>query len=445
MTPRVLRRALFPLALIAAIVTGFMLFGPPSATSTSTVAQMAPAGAGSGPYSAPEGATDAEREIATQYETVRQYPDTVDAYVLLGAAYLQRIRESGDPTDYERASAAFDAALARQPDNVNALIGLGVLRLARHDFAGALTVGERAVQLAPKTARAHGVVVDALTELGRYDEAVAAAQRMVDLRPDLTSLSRVSYQRELRGDIDGAIDAMARAFDAAAGSPAENREYLRVLIGDLHLLKGDIATAEQIYATSLEAVPGFVWANAGLGRVATARRDHAAAVEFYRAAADALPLPEFLVAQGDAERAAGMTDAAEGTFELLRAMQALLTANGVDVQLELALFEANNGDPQAAVELARRAYAIQPNVKAADALAWALYRAGQLDEARRFSDEALSLGSRYGQFRYHAGMIALAAGDVDAARAQLELALAAAGTLRAADAAAAEEALAGLR
>jgi tetratricopeptide (TPR) repeat protein len=445
MMRKIVRRGLFPVALLVAVVAGFMLFGPPSASSAPSLADMAPAGAGSGPYSVPETATATEREIATRYETLRNYPDTVDAYVMLGNAYVQRVRETGDPTDYERASAAFDAALTRQPDNVDALIGQGVLRLAQHDFDGALAVGERAAQLSPMTARAQGVVVDALTELGRYDEAVAAAQRMVDLRPDLASLSRVSYQRELRGDVDGAIDAMARAFDAGAGSAVENREYLRVLIGDLHLMKGEIDTAEQIYDASLHTLPGFVWANAGLGRVATAREDHARAVELYRSAADTLPLPEFLVALGEAEEAAGMPDAAAGTMELVGAMQTLFAENGVDVELELALFEANHGDPQTAVELARRAYATQPNVKAADALAWALHRAGQTDEARRYSDEALRLGSPYGPFHYHAGIIALAAGDAEAARQELELALEARGTLSASDAAAAEAALAELR
>ena len=60
---------------------------------------------------------------------------------------------------------------------------------------------------------------------------------------------------------------------------------------------------------------------------------------------------------------------------------------------------------------------------AADALAWALYADGQYDEARRFADEALRLGTPYGSFLYHAGMIARAQGDTDAARDFLSRAL----------------------
>lgn len=440
---RIARRIWFPVSLLAAVAILFVAFGPPAADSSAArLRQMAPPGAGNGPYVAPEGASATEREIAKRYEIVRAAPDTVDAYVLLGDAYLQHVRETADPQDYSRAEAALQKARSRAPDNADALIGLGVLALARHDFSGALTLGQQAVALAPSTSRAHGVIVDALTELGRYDEAVQSAQRMVDLRPDLASLSRVAYQRELRGDIDGAIEAMARAFDASAGTLPETREYLRVLIGDLHLLKGDEARATQIYSASLEVIPGFVPATAGMARAAVARGDLSSAIDYYGQATDSLPLPELLVALGEVQQAAGLADDADRTYELVRAMQKLYTANGVNVDLELALVEANHGDAKAAVELARRAYSTQPNVKAADALSWALYGAGQTSEAAVYSAEALRLGTPYPSFAYHAGLIALAQGNLDEARSQLSRAAAATGTLSPLELAAARAALA---
>ena len=439
---RLIARTWFPVTLLAAVAIVFVGFGPPSATSSATrLLAMAPPGAGDGAYAPPPGASATEIEIAERYETVRRAPGTIDAYVLLGNAYLQHVRETGDPQDYQRAEAAFSEARLLAPDNADALIGLGVLALARHDFSNALVLGQNAVELAPQISRAHGVVVDALTELGRYDEAVASTQRMVDLRPDLASLSRVAYQRELRGDVDGAIEAMARSFDAAVGTLPENREYLRVLIGDLHLLKGDVTSARQIYTASLETLPGFVWAHAGMARAAAAQGDLQSAISYYRSATDTLPLPEMLVALGEAQQAAGLTDDARGTFELVRAMQALYTENGVNVELELALFEANHGDANAAVDLARRAYSTQPNVKAADALSWALYRSGRTVDAAVYSAEAMRLGSPYPSFAYHAGMIAIAQGKADEGRALLERATIATGALSPLDLAAARTAL----
>lgn len=419
-------RLCFPVALIVAIAVAFVVVGPLSSPQAGPgLNAMAPAGAAPDePFVAAADATPTEQEIAQQYETVRQYPDTVEAYALLGFAYLQNVREKGDPADYGRAEAAFDEALRRDADNVNALIGKGSLAAAQHEFHEALELGNRAVGLAPRTARTHGVVVDALTELGRYDEALVATQTMVDLRPDLASYSRVSYQRELHGQVEGAIVAMEQAYSSSVGSPTENREYLRVLLGDLQLLTGDLEGAEEIYESSLQASPGFVWALNGLAGVRAFQGDFDEAVELQQQAVDAIPLPEFVIALGEIQEAAGRTDDAQRSYQLVEAIQQLFEANGVNVYLDLALFQANHGDdPAAAVELARRAYESEPNIKAADALGWALYANGQYDEARRYADEALRLGTPYGSFLYHAGMIAHAQGDTGASRDFLSRAL----------------------
>jgi tetratricopeptide (TPR) repeat protein len=435
----------FAATLLTLVAVAFVAFGPPSTPSTvDRLAALAPRGAGPDGFVPAENATATEQEIGRWFETVRLQPDTIDAYVLLGYAYLQNVREQGDPSDYRRAEAAFAEALRRQPDNVNALIGRGALKLARHDFHGALADGEGAASLSPKTARAHGVVADALTELGRYDEAIDAVQVMVDLRPDLASLSRVAYQRELHGDLEGALDAMSRALGYSRGANAENTEYIRVLIGDLHLRRNDIPAAQAAYSSSLDELPGFVWALAGKARVYAAGEEYEAAIENYQQAVAATPLPEFLIALGETQLAAGLELEARRTLELVNAMQALYEENGVNVDLELALFEANHGDPARALAMARRAYAAQPNVKAADALAWALYRAGQAGEASRYADEALRLGSKEPVSHFHAGMIAMEVGDRGAARTHLSIALDAPAAMSPLDAITARTALAGL-
>lgn len=419
-------RLWFPIALVMAVAVAFVVLGPLSSPQAGpNLNAMAPAGAvPDQPFVAAADATPTELEIAKQYETVRMYPDAEEAYVLLGYAYLQNVREKGDPGDYGRAEAALDEALRRDADNVNALIGKGSLAAAKHEFQQALELGNRAVALSPRSARAHGVVVDALTELGRYDEALVATQTMVDLRPDLASYSRVSYQRELYGQIDGAIVAMEQAYSASVGSGTENREYLRVLLGDLQMFKGDLAAAAQVYEISLQASPGFVWALNGLATVRAFQGDFEEAIRLQQQAVDTIPVPEFVVALGEIQEAAGRMEEAERTYDLAEAIQQLFESNGVNVDLDLALFLSNHGDdPAAAVELARRAYQREPNIKAADALGWSLYAAGRYDEARRYADEALRLGTPYGSFLYHAGMIAQAQGDTVAARDFLSRAL----------------------
>ncbi len=93
------------------------------------------------------------------------------------------------------------------------------------------------------------------------------------------------------------------------------------------------------------------------------------------------------------------------------------------VDVDLAVFEADHGDPEAALRYATVAHDAAATVRAADAVAWALHRLGRHAEAAPFAAEALRLGSIDPIIRYHAGAIAAATGDETAARRDLELAL----------------------
>jgi tetratricopeptide (TPR) repeat protein len=356
-------------------------------------------------------------------DRIRRDGDDVNAYISLGMAYLQRARETGDPTYYGKAEAAFDEALGRESQNVEALIGKSALANARHQFREALAIGEQARALNPTIARVYGVIADAQIELGMYEPAVQTLQTMVDLRPDLSSYSRISYARELHGDTAGAIEMMERAV--MAGGPAtENSLWVRVQLGNLHFNAGDLTSAEQVYQGALAQSPDYVYALGGLARVRAAQERYDTAIELYSQAIARMPLPEFVIALGETQEAAGRPAEAAKQYDLVRAMQQLFAANGVDTDLELALFDADYGrDPQAALALARAAYERRPGIKAADTLAWALLKAGQPAEARRYADEALRLGTRDALMLYHAGMIAQAQGDSAAARDHLRRAL----------------------
>ena len=162
---------------------------------------------------------------------------------------------------------------------------------------------------------------------------------------------------------------------------------------------------------------------AGLGRLAVAKGDLETARNQFQRAVEILPPPEYVIALGETLEAAGNTADARRQYDLARAQIALLEAGGVVVDLDLALFEADHGDAATALELAGAAYAATPTVRAADALGWALHRAGRDDEAWARAQEALRLGSREPRFHYHAGAIARARGDEATARRHLEAAL----------------------
>ena len=368
------------------------------------------------PPARPAPAVLAERAFAgfspgnTQAEILRlrdesRATDTAQAYALLGLAYQQRARETADTRDYARSERALRAALERDSANVYALGGLGALALSRHRFRDALALGRRAQRLSPTTARTYGVTGDALVELGRYDEAFAAYDRMAALKPGLSAYARVSHARELRGDRRGAARAMQLAVDAA-GSQPEPLAWARVQLGKLHFSRGRPGAAAREYRAALAAFPGYVQALDALARVEAARGPLGRAIELERDAVERSPLPELVGYLGDLYRAQGRPPLAREQYELVGAIEKLLVANGVRTDLETALFDVDHGlRLDAALVRARRAHSERPSIQSDDVLSWALARTGRCGEALRFSTRALRLGTLDAPTYFHRGMI----------------------------------------
>ena len=361
--------------------------------------------------------------IARDQGRLRQQPDDWKSIDDLAAAYLQKVREVGDPSYYTKVDALLRRALAHDPADAQASTDMGLLSLARHEFVGALKWGDRARQLDPAGARPLGIIGDAQIELGRYPEAVQTFQVMVDRRPDLGSYARVSYARELFGDVDGAVSAMQQAVEAGGAVP-ENSAYTRVLLANLYFNSGQLAQADAAYRRALFDAPRYPYALAGLARVEAARGQYAAAIDRYREAVDVYPLPDFVIGLGDAYAAAGDQRQAAQTYDLAAAEQQLYRANGVDLDAELALFDADHRrDLPQALAAARRAMADRPSVRSADTLAWTLYQAGNDAAALTASDQALRLGTRDAGMYFHRGMIEARLGQASAARTDLQTAL----------------------
>jgi tetratricopeptide (TPR) repeat protein len=382
-----------------------------------------PAPAGQARAVAPSTArpVSADAEIARLQAAVRAAPRDVAQRVQLAAAYLRKARETGDPAFYERADGLLRAALARKPGDHDALIASAALALSRHDFRGGLELAQRARAARPESFAAYPALVDALVELGRFGAAERTLQRLVDADPGVASYARVSYVRELHGDLAGAAEVM-RAAVSAAGSDRETVAGVQSLLGTVELARGNLAAAQAAQRTALVAVPGYPAAEAGLARIAAARGDLDGAIRRWRALAARLPLPEYVIGLGEAQLAAGRMAAGRRELALVRAEQAL-AGGGVNTDAELAVFEADHGSPARALALARRAWSTAPGLRSADARGWSLTRAGRPAAGLRWAHRALRLGSRDAIFRYHAGVAALGAGRSAEGRRHLRVAL----------------------
>ncbi len=350
-------------------------------------------------------------------------PRSAQAVDNLALAELQMAREDGDPTWYTRADALFGRALTLSSRDFTALAGRGSLALSRHDFAGALALGRRALAIDASNPFAMGVVVDADVELGRYPAARGAIERLLRQRPDLASYSRASYYLELHGRTAAARRALVQATQAGAPS-GENTAWAYLYLGNLEFNHGRYAAAETNYRIALHTYPGFVHARAAQAKLAAARGQYGRAIAGYTAVVKRYPLPAYVIALGDVERAAGRPAAARRQYALVRAEEQLYAANGVNVDVELALFDDDHGgNVAAALDRIRAVARIQPSVTVEDALAWTLFKSGQARAALDASNRALRLGTRDSSFLYHRGAIEASLGMTRPAIRDLSAAL----------------------
>jgi tetratricopeptide (TPR) repeat protein len=382
--------------------------------------------AGSGVPAAPNALADralsvgaggvSARTVAGLEQEVRARPGDADVLAQLGFAYQLRWRETGDASFLPRSESALTRALRVRPDDPNATLGLGSLALIRHEFRQALAHGRRAMRLLPGSARPYGVVGDALIELGRYDAAFAAIDRMAALKPNLASYARVAYARELVGDRAGALEAMRLALEAAAGQP-EPSAWTHVELAKLELGHGRLEAARRHSRAALRAFPGYPAGLVELARAEAAGGRFEHATRIARRAAAAVPSAASVALLADVLDRTGRHAEARRQRRVVAVIDRLLATNGVRVDLETAVYRADQRiRPLETVHLARLARADRPSIYGDDALAWALARAGRCSEALPLAERALRLGTKDALLYFHRGYAEGCAGNVAASR-----------------------------
>jgi tetratricopeptide (TPR) repeat protein len=347
----------------------------------------------------------------------------VNTLTVLGLAYQQRQRETGDPTFLSLSEKALNRAVELRPDQPLATTGLATLAVARHQWSDAVELAQVALAQNPEDATALGALGDALLSLGRYHEAFQAFDDMAVRSPSVASFSRVAYGRELLGRPDDAVEALAFVFELRLTVP-EHEAWTRVQLGNLFFSVGQLAKAEKAYERALARLPGYVYADAGLARVEAARGDFDAAIGRLERVVELLPTAQNAILLGDVLSAAGWDEKAREAYALVEAIDQLLSANGVRTELQTALFDLDHDrDVEAALERAFVARAEAPGINADDVVAWALFKNGRCGEARGYSESALRLGTQDALMLFHRGMIEGCLRNVPEQRRFLERAL----------------------
>ncbi|HEX8462491.1 MAG TPA: tetratricopeptide repeat protein [Segetibacter sp.] len=374
--------------------------------------------------------TEVQKRAKEYINTLSLNPDDMNANIRLAALYIQEARETGNYVYYDRAAMkTVNNVLKKDTANFNALVYKSLIYLSQHHFADGLEAAKKAQRVNPYNAYIYGLMVDSYVELGQYDSAVANSDRMVSIRPDLTSYSRVSYLREIYGNYQSAIDAMKMAVEAG-GRGDEHTEWTRAQLGSLYEKTGNYKDAEFLYKTSLSLRPDYPYALAGLARVAAANKDYKTAISYYEKADSLISdnsMKEELV---DLYRMAGENKKADEVAnmvidDLSKDAQAgdkdETIGHYADRELAYAYLKVKNVDK--ALEHALLEYNRRPdNIDVNETVAWVYYNRGEFAKALPYIKTALKTNSKNPVLLSRAGLIFYKSGEKEMAKSMLQAA-----------------------
>ena len=370
----------------------------------------------------PARAVTSDDEITKAVEVTRTHPSDT-AWSHLGDVFMQKARETFDLSYYARAEAAYRKAIDLNATQADALAGMAWVESARHEFEQSIDWANRALAVQPNRPDAYGLLGDAAVEMGDYDKAFEHYQKMLDIRPDISSYSRAAHLLFLTGDVKKATWLMMKAI--AAGAPyAENTAWCRAQLALMQFAEGAYLPASQVLADALTKAPGNYHVLAALGKVKAALKDYPAAIDYYKQAEAVVPQHEVVVALGDIYALQGNQRDADAQYALVEVIRKLNRANGVIGDLQWVQFSTDHDRnlPQA-LRMAESEYKTRPNVYAADILAWCYFKNSMIPDARRYIDKALSRKTPEAMFLYHKGVIYAASRETATARTALYQAL----------------------
>lgn len=368
------------------------------------------------------------KKVSDLVAILKQEPTDMNALIKLAALYIQEARETGNYMYYDKAAMkSVNTILKVDSLNFNALVYKSLIYLSQHHFAEGLATAQKAQHVNPYNAYVYGLMVDGNVESGNYDSAVADADRMVAIRPDLTSYSRVSYLREIFGNYKSAIEAMTMAAEAG-GRGDEHTEWTRVQLGYLYEKTGDYKKAKYLYNTSLSMRPDYPYALAGLARVAVAANDTKTAIALYEKADSLIKdnaMKEELV---DLYRLSGENNKADKmAYQVIDDLSIDAQAGDkdqtighyADRELAYAYLKVNNTDK--AFEHAMLEYNRRPdNIDVNETVAWVYYNKGEYEKAVPYIKAALRTNSKNPVLLSRAGLIYYKSGEKQLARTMLQ-------------------------
>lgn len=305
--------------------------------------------------------------LYTRYTNdLRKNPNNAKTHAELAELFMMEARVTGEHGHYySNALQLLDKANSLAGDNKDmifrTLSDKASVYLSLHQFENGKRAAEEAIKLNPYNAQVYGALVDANVELGNYTEGVHMADKMNSIRPDIRSYSRVSYLREIYGDLNGAIDAMKQAVEA--GYPGyEETSWAGLQLAELYRKNEDDTSAEMQLLSVLQERPSYAFAKAALAEIKMDQNDYTSADSLLADAIALMPEVGFYITKAKLYSMQGMKEEARKLSEEVIAMLKDDEASGHKMDLTYAtVYNDLIGDQDKALEYAMKEYKVRPN------------------------------------------------------------------------------------
>lgn len=339
-----------------------------------------------------------QNEYVNARENLKLKKPNPESFLKLAAIFTHEARITGEHGHYYPAALeVLNQSLANTPKEDilfrTMTMKAGVL-LSQHEFQQALDLGKKALKLNPYNAHIYGVLVDAYVELGDYPAAVLMVDKMINIRPDLRSYARVSYLREIHGDIDGAKKAMQLAVEA--GYPTyEQTAWTRLTLGELHQTYGDLENAKLEYKKILNTREDYPFAIAALADIEIIKGNFENAKTLLEEAISIIPEVGFYEQLAHLYKITDQKDAFEAIVPAIFIMLQDDVNHGHNMNMEYASLHLDLlEEPDKALEYTLKEYSKRPkNIDVNRLLAKIYFSKSDLKNAKKHSNVAARTGS----------------------------------------------------
>jgi len=323
----------------------------------------------------------------------------------------QRASLVGDLDELATVACLIDSALPRlrRPADLyflKASIALKLHRLA--DVEAILAMDGDLRTSAPGTL----LQADVEVQRGSYEAAQQRLERLVRDEPSWDGLARLAHLRSKAGDADGAERLYVEAEDELTAKEMRHYSWVELQRGLLGLSRGRTDQAEAHYERAERAYSGHWLVAEHRAELLGAQGRFDEAVALYRGVIARVPRPEFQQSLGELLIFIGRPDEAQAWLDRASTAYLQSAAKGeVHYYHHLVDFYTDvRADGAQAVRWARKDVELRRNPWTLAALAVALCRNGQTDEAVTLIDDALAAGVGDAHLYFKAAEVYRAAG-----------------------------------